>query len=72
MRSHKTPLERAQRRVLEAQAQIARQTAAIADLQERGLDTTEAKAFLAAFTDLLHFAQEDVAYFRDRVAREQS
>ena len=65
---NETPLEVAQRRVAEAEACVATQTARVADLARRGLDTAQAKATLAIFETTLRFMREDLIREQKRAA----
>lgn len=69
MDQHETPLEMAQRRVVEAEARVADQTARVADLRRRGLDTKQAASILAMFVETLRLMREDLAYEQQKRSR---
>jgi hypothetical protein len=71
MDPNETPLERAKRRVAEAEAHVNAQVDRIAELTRRGLDTTQAKATLAVFEMTLRIMREDLAREQERAAGNQ-
>ena len=68
MESNETPLERATRRVAEAEARVKEQAARVEKAALWGQDTTQAKATLAVFEGTLRLLQEDLAREQERVA----
>lgn len=60
MEHNETPLERAKRRVAEAQARVKAQAARVEQAARWGQDTTQAKATLAVFEGTLRLLQEDL------------
>lgn len=69
MDQHETPLEIAQRRVVEAEARVEHQAARVADLRRRGLDTKQAEVILATFVETLRLMREDLAYQQWKASR---
>lgn len=68
MECNETPLERAKRRVAEAEARVKEQAARVEQAARWGQDTTQAKATLAVFERTLHLLQEDLAREQERAA----
>jgi hypothetical protein len=64
--TRETPLELAQRRVREAEVQVARQRERIAELAHEGRDTTQAEAILGTFETTLRFMRQDLANCQKR------
>jgi hypothetical protein len=64
MDPHETPLEQAQRHVVEAEARVAHQTALVAELTRDGHETTAAELLLSTM-------QETLLLMRARLADEQ-
>jgi hypothetical protein len=71
MEPNETPLERAKRRVAEAEARVKDQAVRVAELARMGLDTTQAKATLAVFETTLQMMREDLAREQERSAGDQ-
>lgn len=69
MTSCKTLLEIAQRHVAESEAQVAHQTALVADLALQGRNTAQAESLLTAFKNTLRLMREVVAREQQRAAR---
>lgn len=61
MEDNETPLEKAKRRVAEAEARVKEQTTRVEQSARWGQDTTQAKATLAVFEGTLRLLQEDLA-----------
>lgn len=61
MEHNEAPLERARRRVAEAEARVKEQAARVEQASRWGQDTTQAKATLALFEATLRSMQEDLA-----------
>jgi hypothetical protein len=61
MHSNETPLERARRRVAEAEARVKDQAARVEQAARWGQDTAQAKATLTIFEGTLRLLQEDLA-----------
>lgn len=68
MEINETPLERAKRRVAEAQARVKAQAARVEQVARWGQDTTQAKATLDVFEGTLRLLQEDLAREQEREA----
>jgi hypothetical protein len=71
MTSCRTLLEIAQRHVAQSEAQVAHQTALVADLAQQGRNTAQAERLLVAFKDTLRLMREVLAREQQRVARRQ-
>lgn len=69
MEQHETPLEMAQRHVVEAEARVEHQRDVVADLAGKGLDTRQAEAILAVFENTLRLMREDLAYAQQKANR---
>lgn len=68
METNETPLERAKRRVAEAEARVKAQAARVEQATRWGQDTTQAKATLDVFEGTLRLLQEDLAREQEREA----
>lgn len=68
MDPNETPLERARRRVAEAQARVKEQAARVEQAVRWGQDTTQAKATLAVFEGTLRLLLEDLAREEEQAA----
>lgn len=66
MDSNETPLERAQKRLLDCENLEANQTAHVADLKRRGLDTKKDEEVLAIMKKITGFMREDVIIEQQR------
>ena len=59
-------LEMAQRHVEEGEARVAKQTALVAELEDKGLETAQAEALLATMKESLALAYVGLARERER------
>jgi hypothetical protein len=71
MNSHETLLEMARRHVIDGEAQVAHQTALVAELARDGHNTARAEAVLATLKGTLGIMCEVLARERERQAKVQ-
>ena len=64
-----TPLERAQRQVIEAQARVAEQVALIAEMERQNYSTVDEEILLAELKDTLQRCREELARQRARAGQ---
>lgn len=71
MDPHETPLEQAQRHVVEAEARVAHQTALVAELARDGHDTTTAELLLSTMQETLFLMRAHLVGEQERDSGDQ-
>ena len=61
-----TPLQKAQRHVVEAEMRVLRQTFLVSEMQNKGLDASQAKEVLNVFKNALRLMHHELAYEKKR------